>query len=221
MSRWAAADERPHPGAATEEWTFEWWSPDGRVGGVTGYRLVGAADAWYWWGLVRPDHPLLHITEFEITRRADPMIAKAQAMWAEFTCEAPFEQWTLGNETYAVYLDDPADALDRAYGDAVPIASDLEWYATGEATPIVHGYEQYGALHGLVELLDGPVELVELPAHRTHRWSPGPLAPVERASAFAHLGLRAPFRFPDGSHIDLVLGADGWRARPAPPTSLR
>ena len=46
------------------------------------------------------------------------MIAKAQAMWAEHVCEAPFEQWTLGNETYAVALDDPDEGLGRAYGDA-------------------------------------------------------------------------------------------------------
>jgi hypothetical protein len=29
----------------------------------------------------------------------------------------------------------------------------------------------------------------------------------------AHTGIRAPFAFPDGTSIDWVLTADGWRSR--------
>ncbi len=209
-------DDQIHPAAACEEWTFDWWSGDGSIGGVAGYRLVAPASAWYWFAVVRFGQPLLHVVEFDIPRRADPMIAKSQAMWAEFTCEAPFEQWTLGNETYAVLLDDPAEALGRAYGEAVPIASDLEWYATAGPSAIADGYEQPGVLHGTVELTGGAIELAEVSAHRTHRWSDGPLPPWAPPPAFAHLGLHAPFAFPDGSRVELVLTADGWRTRTPP-----
>ena len=214
MSR-PPSDERVHPGATHEEWWFSWWAPDGAIGGVTGYRLIAPATAWYWWAVARAGEPLLHVTEFDIPRRSDPMIAKAQAMWAEYVCEAPFEQWTLGNETYAVLLDDPAEALGRVYGEAVPIASDLEWYATAAATELVDGtgYEQAGVLHGAVELLSGNLEFEELAAHRVHRWAEGPLPPWSPPPAVAHLGVRAPFRFPDGTSIDLVLSSDGWRTR--------
>ena len=75
------------------------------------------------------------------------------------------------------------------------------------------GYEQRGVVHGVVELTSGRVELDELPAHRTHRWSTDPLPPLDVPVAFAHLGLRAPFRLPDGSVLDLVLGSDGWHRR--------
>jgi hypothetical protein len=215
VSPFAAADERVHAGSVHEEWTFDFWTPDGSLGGVLGYRLVGASGAWYWWALARRGAPLLHVTEWSIPRRSDPMLAKAQAMWAELVCEAPFEQWTVGNETYAVALDDPQDGLGRAYGEAVPIASDLEWYATGEAVAIDGGYEQAGVVHGVIELVAGRVELDDLPAHRTHRWSsgPAPLTPLDVPLALAHLGLRAPFRFPEGTVLDLVLGPDGWRRR--------
>ena len=213
MTELVAADEGPHPGSLHEEWTFDFWAPDGSVGGVMGYRLVGRGDAWYWWALARAGEPVLHVTEWTIPRRADPMIAKAQAMWAEHVCEAPFEQWTLGNETYAVALDDPDEGLGRAYGVAVPIASDLEWYAIAPVVGIVDGYGQRGVIHGVVELSSGRLELDELPAHRTHRWSIDPLPPVDVPIAFAHLGLRAPFRLPDGSVLDLVLGSDGWHRR--------
>lgn len=213
MTGLAPADESPHPGAQQEEWTFAWWSADGAVGAFSGYRLVGAGDAWYWWALARRGLPLLHVTEWSIPRRANPLIAKAQEMWAELICEAPFEQWTVGNETYAVALDEPGDALVRAYGEAQPIASDLEWYATGPPTRIEHGYEQRGVVHGTVELAGGHLEVDDLPAHRSHRWSAGVLLPLPLPTAFAHLGVRAPFRLPDGSVLDLVLTADGWCER--------
>ncbi|MEZ5218875.1 MAG: hypothetical protein R2715_20360 [Ilumatobacteraceae bacterium] len=147
------------------------------------------------------------------------MIAKPPEMWAQFTCEHPFEQWTVGNEGHAVELDDPDDALGLAYGRPAPMSSDLEWYATGPARDIVAGYEQPGVLHGDVELVAGVLELSELQAHRTHRWTRHPgavLPPWDPGPAVAHLGLRAPFRFPDGSVCDLVLTAHGWRRRTSP-----
>lgn len=203
-------DEEPHAMCDSEEWTFAWWLPDGSVAGYTSYRLVGSSRAWYCWGLWRRGQPLLHITEFEIARRSNPMIAKAEAMWAEYTCDAPFEQWTLGNETYAVELDDPVDALGRAYGRAVPIASDLEWYATTDAVSIPDGYGQSGRLLGTVETVGGTVQLAELMAHRTHRWSmQSALDELDGSIVTAHLGPRLPFRFPDGIVRDLYLTNEG------------
>ena len=207
------SDERPHLGSLHEEWTWSFWAPDASLGGVISYRLIGASNAWYTWALARAGHPLLHVTEWDIPRRADPMLAKAQAMWAEFVCDAPMEQWTVGNETYAVELDDPAEALGRAYGTAVPIASDIEWYAVSPAVAINDGYEQAGVVHGTVELTDGAVDFAELAAWRTHRWSMAPLPPLVMPRALAHVGLRSPIRYPDDSILDVVLTAGGWRSR--------
>lgn len=213
-------DEKAHPSSVSEEWTFGWWSARGDIAGYTSYRLVGQAQAWYCWGLWRRERPLVHITEFDIPRRADPMIAKASAMWAEFTCDAPFEQWTLGNETYAVELDDPNEALDRAYGHAVPIASDLEWYATEGITRCPDGYAQRGRLLGSVETIEGPVTFEDLHAHRTHRWSA--VADLEETRArhvIAHLGPRLPFRFPNGVVRDLFLTPEGLQVAPLSGTT--
>ena len=58
-------------------------------------------------------------------------LVKAPGLWAEHTCDAPMQQWTVANETYATALDDPDDALGRAYGVPTAMAFDLEWYATG------------------------------------------------------------------------------------------
>ena len=62
--------------------------------------------------------------------RADPFLVKAPGLWAEHTFDAPMQQWTVANETYATALDDPDDALGRAYGVPTAVAFDLEWYAT-------------------------------------------------------------------------------------------
>lgn len=185
------------------------------------YRLGASNRIWYCFGLVRPDAPLLHVAEFDITRRLNPMIAKAESLWAEIVCDAPFEQWTLGNETYAVELDDAEEGLGRAYGRAVPIACDLEWYATGPVSEVEQGYEQNGVVLGTIETDAGPLELSEVTAHRTHRWSAGALTPffqsenkrsdrVQPAPGHKIPGPRLAFRFPDGTVWDATATPSGW-----------
>jgi hypothetical protein len=125
----------------------------------------------------------LHVTDFDVpVRNADPFIVKGEQLWAEHTRDAPMEQWSIGNETYASALENADDALGRAYGDPTPIAFDLEWYATGAPSELQDlagadaGYEQHGVAHGAIEILGEPqLQLAEVPAHRWHRWTiPGP-----------------------------------------------
>ncbi len=215
-----------HGGSAVEEWVFAAWTPDGGFGVVSGHRLVGRT-AWYWAALARMGRPLLHIADYDVpVRAADPFIVKGEALWAEHTRDAPMEQWSIGNETYAAALDDPDEALGRAYGTPTPIAFDLEWYATGPPTALADdattpGYEQPGVVHGRIEILgEPPPDLAEVPAHRWHRWTDSTdssigLAPLTLPEAVAHTGVRAPFVFPDGSVSDWVLGPSGWRRRRA------
>ena len=229
----AAGDERRHPDAATEEWLFTAWLVQPAVGVISGYRIVGAT-AWYWAALAREDEPLLHVADWHVPRRADPLLVKGDGLWAEHTCDAPMEQWTIANETYAAALDDPDDALGRAYGVTTALSWDLEWYATGQPRSIasdrsasggsgrqrpawpanaMSGYQQAGVVHGRIELGGSePIHLAEAPANRWHRWG-DELALVELPEAFAHTGLRAPFAFPDGSVADWVLTPGGWGAR--------
>ena len=76
-------DQRPqdgwydgrHDGALVEEWVFAAWTPDGRLGVISGHRLVGRT-AWYWSALARAGRPLLHVTDFDVPVRADPFIVK-------------------------------------------------------------------------------------------------------------------------------------------------
>ena len=228
----SAADEAVHGSSRTEEWTFSWWASDGSLAGWTSYRLAGPSRVWYCFGLLRHERPLLHVAEYDIARRSNPMIAKAESLWAEFICDAPFEQWTLGNETYAVELDDAEEGLGRAYGRAVPIACDLEWYAQGAARELVTetsdgsvtvGYQQSGVVLGVVETEDGPIDVPEIAAHRSHRWSTGDLsahisADPDTATSPTRcdaLGrpMRLAFAHPDGTVWDAEHTAAGLRPR--------
>ena len=129
-------DERPHAAAGSEEWLFACWEPDGSTGLLSGYRRHGdIGPHWYWAALVRVGEPLLHVTEWHVPPRSDPFLVKAPGLWAEHTIDAPLQQWTVANETYATALDDPSDALGRAYGVPTAVAFDLEWYATAVGTP--------------------------------------------------------------------------------------
>lgn len=212
----APTDEFPHAGVGVDEWVFTAWTDDGRLGVVSGHRLLGAV-AWYWSALVEVGQPLMHIAEWEVRVRRDPFVVKAPEMWAEHHCDAPLEQWSIGNEAYAVALDDADEALGRAYGHPTPLAMDLEWYATAAPTVATDGFEQVGVVHGSIEILGRPtVEVTEIPAHRWRRWTAAAdLPPVTPPAAVAHTGLRAPFAFPDGAVADWVLSPNGWRTRSA------
>ena len=100
---------------------------------ATGSTGRGGDGGWYWAALVGAGRPLLHVEEWAVPARADPLLVKAPGLWAEHTCDEPMRQWTVANETYATALDDPDDALGRAYGVPSAVAFDLEWYATSAA----------------------------------------------------------------------------------------
>jgi hypothetical protein len=202
-----------HVDAAVEEWVFAAWTSEADLGLISGHRLLGRR-AWYWAALARRGRPLLHIGEWDVVvRQFDPMIVKAEALWAEHACVEPMKQWSIGNETYAAALDDPGEGLHRAYGHPTPIAFDLEWYATANVHHIEHGYEQVGVVHGRIDIAgELPLELAEVPANRWHRWGEA-LGPLEPRAARAHTGLRAAFSFPDGTSADWVLTGEGWASR--------
>jgi hypothetical protein len=206
-------DELRHPDAQVEEWLFTAWVAQPLLGVISGYRIVDRA-AWYWAALAGTDRPLLHVADWHVRQRSDPLLVKSTGLWAEHSCVAPLEQWTIANETYAAALDDPDEALGRAYGVPTALSWDLEWYSTAapQATTTEH-YEQAGVVHGRIELGGaGPLHLDEAPAHRWHRWGDR-LDVLELPEAFAHTGVRAPFGFPDGTVADWVITPDGWRAR--------
>jgi hypothetical protein len=224
-STWSPADEGPHPAGNdpwwAECWAFDAWTPDAGMGASTCLVLLpNRQRAWYWAALVRRDEPLLSVVDLDQTPPLRSLRVRRGSLWADHQCEAPFEQWTVVNETYAVALDDPAEALRRGLGEPVPVAFDLEWYATAapteraedpDAGPRVRdGYEQAGEVHGEIELRGGPVTL-EGPGHRVHWWGRSPW--FDAAWGEVADGLHAPVLLQDGdraAELHRALTPSGW-----------
>ena len=195
---------------------FTCWEPDGTLAAISAERRHGPT-AWYWSAILGVGRPVLHVTEWEVPLRASaPGVLKAHQLWAEHLCEVPMEQWTVSNECYATALDDPDEALGRAYGTAAPIAIDLEWYATAPPRAIdatdEHGYVQDGVVHGVIEGVPDHPLLTEVPARRWHRWGDH-LGPLALPDAYAHADARVVFAFPDHTVADWALTPDGFRSR--------
>lgn len=219
-SRPVANDEKWHRTAEVDEWVFSAWNADASAGVISGYRIIHG-EAWYWAAAVQEGYPVLHLIESGIVLRSDPLLVKAHGLWAEHICLDPLRQWSIGNETFAVALSDPTEALGRSYGIPTPIGCDLEWYATQEPQSVQmdpgggrYGFVQEGVMHGQVEVIGMPsIRFTEAPARRWRRWGRAPMGPLAMPTARAHSGLRAVFAFPDNSVIDLVLTSSGWCLR--------
>jgi hypothetical protein len=199
-------DEQRHRAAVVEAWWFWGWLRDGSAGLYVGLELRGRRFD-YWAGLVRAGHPYLHVVELDGTGLRSGLEIKPERMWADHVCDEPFRQWSLGNEAYGVALDDPGAALGRAYGEPVPVAFDVEWYATQAPRAVAGGYAQDGEIDAEIELREGRLGLVG-PATRVHVWGTSwlPVAP----SLPTGWGLRAPYRRSDGLGVEQLLTAEGW-----------
>ena len=82
--------------------------------------------------------------------RSDPLLVKAHGLWAEHVCDVPMEQWTVANETYAAALDDPDDALGRAYGrPSRGGGATSSGTPPPRAAPLPDGFVQDGVVHGV------------------------------------------------------------------------
>jgi hypothetical protein len=148
------AEERRHEPGAAPEWC-EWWYVDfARADGCGGFvrlALYPNRDvAWYWAYVMTPGAPgpvVVRDHEVPMPRQA-ALEVRADGLWAECTCEVPFEHWTYGLEAFGVRLDDPADAFRGEIGERLPVGADLEWEVESPGLAFTDRYEQAGRVHG-------------------------------------------------------------------------
>ncbi len=203
-------DEHRHPDVAVEAWW--WWATadDRQSGAFVGFELRGRRFD-YWAGLVRSGEPYLYIEELDGSALRDGLEIKPPQMWADHVCDAPFLQWSIGNEAHGVLLDDPTEAWRRAFGTLAPATFDIEWAApSGSAnalTRIPNGYHQTGEADVEIQLTEGFCRFSG-PAERVHVWGI-PYVPSSFAMPITVTQLRAPYRRTDGRHVDQVL-TDRW-----------
>jgi hypothetical protein len=211
------ADELRHD-TPVEAWWWWGYTPLATAGWFVGLEVRGTRFD-YWAGLVRAGQPYLYVEELDGEGLRQGLEIKPPEMWAGHDCDLPYQQWSLGNEAHGVLLDDPEEALDRAFGELAPVTFDIEWYADGEAQPLsltpgASGYAQNGNFDARIELATGELAL-EGAANRLHVWgvphrpSADPLPDGDPDD----FDLWAPYRRSDGTGVLQVLTRAGWSAR--------
>jgi len=157
-----------------ESWYFDFFAPDGSVGGwirIGLYPNLGVT--WYHAYLVGPDRQTIAVADYEAPLpRAPGLELRAHGLWADHIVETPLEHLTVGNEAHGLGVDDPADLYaTEPRGDQVPLAFDLEWETAGRPYHYIHTtrYEIPCAVHGTVDVGRERIELDGF-GQRDHSW---------------------------------------------------
>lgn len=173
------ADERHHQPDSDPLWNesyyFDFFSPDGEVGGyvrIGKYPNLGVI--WYWACVVGPDRPLVTVIDHTVPIPANPgsLEIRHDGLWADHNVESPFDHLSLGLEAFGLAHDDPADVYTGAYGIKTPIAFDLEWERNGNVFRYpdwLPRYEIPCRVHGEILLGDETIELDGY-GQRDHSW---------------------------------------------------
>jgi hypothetical protein len=173
-----AADERAHSPGAPSEW-WETWHLDAAATDGTGcsVRLALAPHlgvAWWWTHLFVPGVAgAVVVRDHEVGFPRQGLEIRADGLWAELTCETPFEHWTYGLEAFGVRLDDPAESLRGEIGERLAVGLDLEWEVDAESGAVIGageaGYDQFGRVRGEILLGRARYEL-DAVGLRSHSW---------------------------------------------------
>lgn len=177
--RASAGDERPHtPGPEplwSESWYFDFASASGDLGGYVRIgRYPNLGVCWYWACLVGADRRLVTVIDHAVPlpRVASSLEIRTDGLWADHTCEAPLDHWSLGLEAFGVALDDPRDAYGDLRGDRTPLGFDLEWETAGAVFPWPEGMDRYEVpcrVHGEILVADETIDFDGW-GQRDHSW---------------------------------------------------
>src|SRR3546814_11142456 len=135
------ADELSHAPGPGRRWQESWYLDfTNREGTLGGYVRLGLQPnqgvAWYWACLVGEGRPLVTVIDHDVPiPKAPSLEVRTEGLWADHTVETPFEHMTLGVESFAVAVDDPADVYGDLRGERIPF---------GDRQSVVQGKRVYG-----------------------------------------------------------------------------
>ncbi len=157
-----------------ESWYFDWFQPDGELGGYVRIGLYpNLGVTWYWACVVEPGGQLVTVVDHHVPLPTSGLELRAGGLWADHNAEEPLERWSLGLESFALGLDDPtAIYVATPRGDQVAFGFDLEWETDGAPYryPVpLERYEIPCRVHGEVLVGDRRIE-VDGWGQRDHSW---------------------------------------------------
>lgn len=179
MSTPDPADERRHLPDDTPLWNesyyFDWFAPDLSVGGYLRVGLLpNLGRVWYWACLVGEGRPLVTVVDHDVAMpgRHQSLEVRHEGLWADHVVESPLEHVSVNLESFAVALDDPADAYGELRGERVPFGFELDFLTDGSAylwPPVTPRHEVPCRVEGRV--LVGREEIqVDGWGQRDHSW---------------------------------------------------
>jgi hypothetical protein len=162
-----------------EAWSFEFATPDGRLGGYVRLGLLpNQHTCWYWAWVVGPGRDPVVVLDHEVPLpRGSSLELRTNGLWADHIVEEAFEHVSVGAEAFALRLDDPGEAYGALLGLPTPFGLDLGWETDGSAgstgsAVAVEGREGYDLpcrVVGEVLVADERIELDGV-GHRGHTW---------------------------------------------------
>jgi hypothetical protein len=159
-----------------EAWSFDFATPDGRLGGYVRLELLpNQRICWYWAWVVGPGRDPVVVLDHEVPLpRGASLEIRTNGLWADHIVEEPFEHVSVGAEAFALRLDDPAEAYGPLLGLPTPFGLDLGWETEGKRVDLrpggaVEGYALPCRVVGEVLVADERVELDGV-GHRHHTW---------------------------------------------------
>ena len=172
-------DDRPHLHDSeqwTEQWQFDFWSPDHDLGGWIHFTHNPLAKTgWYVAALIGTSRRLVLVVdpELRIEALSPSMEFRAEAIWAQHVCETPLSHWTIGLEAFGVTLDDPTDAMGNQWGKRTSVGLDLEWESNDDPQRTDEGFTQECVVNGEV-LLDEETIVIHTRGRRRREWGGEP-----------------------------------------------
>ena len=123
----AVSDERRHTSAANEVFAFG-FDVDSEI---QGFMLLGfrndAPQGVVVAALTRAGEPYLYVHDTCDRVGRDVVGLRGSGVWADATCNAPLDGWTIGLEAFALGVQDASEAVADGVGDRVGLGFDLDF----------------------------------------------------------------------------------------------
>ena len=144
----------PHP-HLDDTIDIEWVDKDAGVAGVLRVAVRPASGATWFLAVVHERGALpVVVLDYELPLVSNAWEFRAPGVWADFVCETPIEQWTVGLEAFGVAVEPTETLTPGSFGDRTPVGLDVDVEAASAPDEEEEGFVHEITVRG--EVLIGP-----------------------------------------------------------------